>query len=107
MIRDQSPLDWLAIKSRTQDHEELKILLQNLLISSQFNQELRKRREYIGFKRKFSAKNMDRPFFGEIWAVRSCEIGGIVGHDAGFSMLDFCRPIFIGISLCTHMSTHG
>ena len=33
-IHDQSRVDWIAIKSRTQgDHEELKILLQNFLIS--------------------------------------------------------------------------
>ena len=38
MIRDQSCLDMIAIESRTQrDHEELKILLQNRLISSRFN----------------------------------------------------------------------
>ena len=41
MIRDQSCLNMIAIESRMQgDHEELKNLLQNCLISSRFNQKL-------------------------------------------------------------------
>ena len=41
MIRDQSCLNIIAIESRMEgDHEELKILLQNYLISSRFNQKL-------------------------------------------------------------------
>ena len=58
MIRDLSCLNWITIKSRIQgDHEELRILLKNRLISSRFNQELLKRREDINFSRKIFAKN--------------------------------------------------
>ena len=61
MIRDQSSLNPIRIESRMQgDHEELKILLQNCLISSRINQELLKRREYIGFYRRSPAKNTGR-----------------------------------------------
>ena len=42
MIRDQSCVNLIRIESRTQgDCDELKIMLQNGLISSRFNQELR------------------------------------------------------------------
>ena len=41
MIRDQLCLNMIAIEFRTQgDHKELRILLQNWLISSRFNQNL-------------------------------------------------------------------
>ena len=39
------------------NHEELKIFLQNFLISSQFNQELGLLRKNINFCRKFLRKN--------------------------------------------------
>ena len=48
MIRDESYLNMIAIEFRMQgDHEELKILLQNLLISSRFNQKLGLQRKSI------------------------------------------------------------
>ena len=58
MIRDQSCLNMLAIESRIQeDHEELKIFLQNCLISSRFNQKLGLQRKNMGFYRKFQHEN--------------------------------------------------
>ena len=58
MIRDQSYLNMIAIESIIEgDHEELKILLQNCLISSRFNQKLGLQRKNIGFYRKFHRKN--------------------------------------------------
>ena len=48
MIHDQSYLNMIAIESRIQgDYKEVKILLQNLLISSQFNQQLGLQRKNI------------------------------------------------------------
>ena len=48
----------MEIKSRTQgDHAKLKILLQNCLISSRFNQELGLQMKNIGFYKKFHLKN--------------------------------------------------
>ena len=58
MIRDQSCLNMIAIESIMQgDYEELNILLQNCLISSQFNQKLGLQRKNINFYRKFYRKN--------------------------------------------------
>ena len=39
------------------DHEELKILLQNHLISSRFNKKLGLQRKNLGFYRKFHREN--------------------------------------------------
>ena len=62
MICDQSRLDWIAIESRTWgDHKELKILLQNRLISSRFNQELRIHKKNIDIYKGFPRKKC-RPF---------------------------------------------
>ena len=58
MIRDQSCLIRIAIESRMQvDHEELKILLQNCLISSRFNEKLGLQRKNMAFNRKFHREN--------------------------------------------------
>ena len=58
MIRDQFCVNMIAIEYRMQgDHEELKIFLQNHLISSRFNQKLGLQRKNIGFYRKFNLKN--------------------------------------------------
>ena len=58
MIRDQSCLNMIEIESRIQeDHEELKILLQNCLISSRFNQKLGLERKNMGFYKKFHCEN--------------------------------------------------
>ena len=47
-----------TIESRKQEnHEELKIFLQNRLISSRFDQKLGLRRKNIGFYKKFHRKN--------------------------------------------------
>ena len=60
MIRDQSRLNLIAIESRTQgDHEELKIFLQNCLISSRFNQELKFKEEEHRFIGKIVVKIVD------------------------------------------------
>ena len=82
-IRDQSHLDWITIKSRTRGgHEELRILLKNLLIPSQFNQELIYKRGRIPFYRRNrrenrrpsdSVKTDRRP--------RSCDDRGLRSHD--------------------------
>ena len=57
-IRDQSCLNLIGIESIMQgDHEELRILLQNRLISSQFNQELGLQMKNIGFYKKFHPEN--------------------------------------------------
>ena len=57
-IRDQSCLNLIGIESRMQgDHEEFKILLQNCLMSSRFNQELSYKEEEHWFYRKIA----DRP----------------------------------------------
>ena len=45
-------------------------------------------------------------FRDEIWDVRARKICGFVAHDPGFSPLDFYHPIFIRISLCSHVSTY-
>ena len=71
-ICDQSWLNMIVIESRTQgDHEELKILLQNCLISSQFNQKLSYKERRTSIYRKISAKNEGRLIrwrdFGEPW----------------------------------------
>ena len=56
-IRDQSCLNMIAIESRTQgDHKELKILLQNRLISSPFNRKLSLQREEHLFIEKSTRK---------------------------------------------------
>ena len=55
-------VDWCGIEPRMQEnHEELKIFLQNCLFSSRFNQELGLQRKNIGFIRNFIAKIADRP----------------------------------------------
>ena len=57
-IRDESYLNMIGIESRTQgDHEELKILLQNCLISSRFDQELSYKGEEHQFFIEKSCKN--------------------------------------------------
>ena len=62
MIRDPSCLNSIGIDSKMQeDCEELKIMLQNCLISSRFNQELSLQRERTPFYRRMSAKIADRP----------------------------------------------
>ena len=58
MIRDQFSLNMIAIESRMQrDHEELKIFLQNHLISLGFYQKLGLQRKNIGFYKKFHREN--------------------------------------------------
>ena len=48
----------IAIESRMQgEHKELKIFLQNCLISSQLNQKLGLHKKNIGFYRKFHREN--------------------------------------------------
>ena len=57
-ICDQSCLNLIGIDSRTQgDHEELKILLQNYIISSPFNQELKLQRGRTSVFREKSLEN--------------------------------------------------
>ena len=78
--RDQSCLNWITIESRTQgDHEELRILLKNHLISSRFNQDLLYKGGRTPFSRKFLAKSVGR-------LIRRRRINGrdraiIMGHD--------------------------
>ena len=61
-IRDQSCLNPIEIESKMQgDHKELKIMLQNCLISSRFNQELSRRREYIDIYKKIPCEKC-QPF---------------------------------------------
>ena len=56
-IRDQSFLNMIAIESRFQgDHEELKILLQNYLISSRFYRKLSYKEEEHLFIEKLAQK---------------------------------------------------
>ena len=50
------------------DHEELKIFLSNCLIPSRFNEELRKKREYIVFKGDFCPK------IAIVWSGGSVEV---------------------------------
>ena len=84
---------------KQENHEELKIFLQNHLISSRFNQKLSYKDRRTLFYKKFSMKNVDRLFRDEIWAIGSRKISGIVAHDADFTLIDFHRPIFIETSL--------
>ena len=61
MIRDQSCLNPIGIESKTQgDRDELKIMLQNRLISSRYNQELREEDSTSIFIRDFREKNANR-----------------------------------------------
>ena len=54
MIRDQSCLNMIAFESKMQgDHEELKIFLQNCLISSRFSKKLGLQKNNISFYKKF------------------------------------------------------
>ena len=60
-ICDQSCLNLIGIDSRTQgDHEELKNLLQNCLVSSRFNQELRYKEVEHRFTKEIPAKIANR-----------------------------------------------
>ena len=60
-IRDQSCLNPIGIESRMyRDHEELKILLQNCLNSSRFNEELRYKVRTSLFIKEISVKIGDR-----------------------------------------------
>ena len=68
------------IESRKQeDHEELKIFLQNRLISSRFDQKLKYKGRTSEFIRKFRAKNADRPIRWRQIDGHDCAM--IVGHD--------------------------
>ena len=57
-IRDQSPLDWIAIKSRTRgNHEELKISFQNFLIASRLIKSADTKREEHHFYKRNPCEN--------------------------------------------------
>ena len=65
MIRDQSSLDMITIESRIKgDCKELKILLQNCLIASRFNQKFSYKEEEHIFIEKLAQK-MPAVRFGE------------------------------------------
>ena len=58
MVRDQSCLEWITIKSRTcKDHEELRILVKNCLIPSRFNQEFFYKDKEHSFIKHFPQKS--------------------------------------------------
>ena len=89
------------------DDEELDILLQKCLISSRFNQKLSLRKREHQFIKILSQK---------IYAVQFAE-GALDGHNDEKSvghdpttwiplLLDLGHPIFIGVSLCSHLSLY-
>ena len=70
-IRDQSCLNPIGVESSMQrDHDELKIMLQNCLISSGFNQELPEEENTSVFIKKYPARDVDHPFCDEMRAIR-------------------------------------
>ena len=80
MIHDQPCLNMIAIESRMQgDHEELKILLQNLLIASRFNRKFSLQGEEHLFIEKISRKTRAVLFVEEILDGHDCTKS--VGHD--------------------------
>ena len=81
MINLASILIKIEIK-RGGDHEEFKISLSNRLIPSRFNQELRRKAEYIVLYQGNSTSNVGHPFRDVIYVVRSRKAVGIVAHDA-------------------------
>ena len=88
-----------GIESRKQeDHEELKIFLQNCLISSRFDQNLSLQGERTSIYREIRAKlvgswPMMRISLRVISAIWSRKISGIVAHDADSTSCDFSHPI--------------
>ena len=84
----------IAIESRMQgNHEELKILLQNFLISSRFDQNIGLQGKNIGFYRKFHRENygpsdsLKADSTAEIAQFKWATISPISPHD-------FLRTIF-------------
>ena len=93
---------WCRIESTMQEnHEELKIFLINHLISARFNQELVYKGRRTSFYRKFLAKNAGRPIrWRMLHSLRLHIFYGPRPHVSWF----FTRPIFIGASMCIHVS---
>ena len=93
-IRDQSCLNPIRIESRTQgDHEELKTLLQNCLISSRFNQELRYKEEEHCFIEEIPTKIAGHLIRWGPIDYHDCVM--IVGHDPMISQsCDQCRVVW-------------
>ena len=107
-ISDQSFLNMIAMESRTQeDYEELKILLQNCLISSRFSRKLSLQKEEHLFIEKTTQKMRAVRFAEGILDSHNC--AKLVGYDPMtwvHLFLKIRRLIFIGLSRCSHVLLH-